>query len=231
MQDFVHQKSHVEFDHVAFSRGLTGLWNDAPDWDDGLTNPWSQGAVAGSSRETPVYTARSVRLAVDSQGWAVVLVFVVFVCLLVVVVDVVSTLSGSSKPLALGVQDVHDRFIIHLSTACRRSVRCAKEAKNCTLALYVSFVHMLPLQVHPSIARFLIQRSSCPVQDFTICKKQKPDKTARKHGLGSYPGLATFSLLYPFSVLQFCRYEMPTESSSEFLFTRLNSGEFACVLC
>ena len=163
-----------------------------------------------------------------------VLVFVVFVCLLVVVV--VSTLSGSSKPLALGVQDVHDRFIIHLSTACRRSVRCAKEAKNCTLALCVSFVHMLPLHVHPSLARFLIQRSSCPVQDFAIfnCKKQKPDKTARKHGLGSYPGLATFSLLYrlyPFSVLQFCRYEMPAESSSEFLFTRLNSGEFACVLC
>ena len=70
----------MELDHVAFSRGLTGLWNDAPDWDDGLTNPWSQGAVAGSSRETPVYTARSVRLAVDSQGWAVVLVFVVVLC-------------------------------------------------------------------------------------------------------------------------------------------------------
>ena len=70
----------MELDHVAFSRGLTGLWNDAPDWDDGLTNPWSQGAVAGSSRETPVYTARSVRLAVDSQGWSVLLVFFVVLC-------------------------------------------------------------------------------------------------------------------------------------------------------
>ena len=90
----------------------------------------------------------------------------------------------------------------------------------------------VPLRVHPPIARFLIQRSSCQVQTFAIfnCKKQKPDKTARKHGLGSYPDLATFSLLYPFSVRQFCRYEIPAESSSEFLFTQLNSGEFACVL-
>jgi len=54
--------------NASTQQSLTGLWNDAPDWDDGLTNPWSQGAVAGSSRETPVYTARSVRLAVDSQG-------------------------------------------------------------------------------------------------------------------------------------------------------------------
>eukprot|EP00435_Cladocopium_sp_Y103_P058516 s876_g20.t1 len=45
-------------------RSLPGLWNDAPEWDDQPS--WNQQAVA--ARENPVYTARSVRLAVDAQG-------------------------------------------------------------------------------------------------------------------------------------------------------------------
>ena len=43
-------------------RGLPGLWNEAPEWDE---PSWNQQAAA---RENPVYTARSVRLAVDAQG-------------------------------------------------------------------------------------------------------------------------------------------------------------------
>lgn len=43
-------------------RSLPALWNEAPEWDE---PSWNQQAAA---RENPVYTARSVRLAVDAQG-------------------------------------------------------------------------------------------------------------------------------------------------------------------